>query len=113
MKANLPKSFLTLPPREKEVIARIMEEECTRMVDEQEVQLFVQYTKLACFVLHNYFGFGEQRLLSFIGDFKNVRRKHKNVATASELEELMNIEMDKIFKSGFPTDFVEDLQRGK
>lgn len=113
MKANVPKSFNSLPPREKEAIARFMEDESAKLMDEQEVRLFVQYTKVACSVLHDYFGFGEQRLLTFIGDFKNMRRKHRDASNAVELESELDSEMDKIFKGGFPTDFVEDLQRGK
>lgn len=113
MNARVPKSYNQLPTREKEVIARLMEEECERIINEHEVQLFVQYTKLACFVLHNYFGLDEQELLSFIGDFRTVQRKYKNVPSATEMENLVNVEMDKIFKGGFPTKFVEELQRGK
>ncbi len=113
MKANVRKSFNSLPKKEQEILTDYMEEVCNQKIDEREVSLFVQYTKLACFILHNYLELDEQQITSFIGDFKAMRRKYRKVATATELEKLMDVEMAKIFKNGFPTDFVADLQRDK
>ena len=57
MKANLPKSYLNLPKREKEAIDDLVASEVDRMLTEEEVVLFAQYTKMMCIVLHDYFGF--------------------------------------------------------
>ena len=113
MKANLHKSYLSLPPREQEIIANLFQKEHRQALDAQEVQLFVQYTKLACILLHDYFKMDESELLTFIGDFKAIRRKYRNVNTADKLDAVLDEELSKIFPSGFPAEYVEDLQRGR
>lgn len=112
MKARLPKSYLDLPKREKEAIDNLVKDEINRMLDEEEVVLFSQYTKMMCIVLHDYFGFGENRLHCVLGNFKTLKRKYRNVSTAQEVEPILDKEMARIFKKNkFPKDFVEGLQK--
>ena len=112
MKANLPKSYLNLPKREKEAIDDLVASEVDRMLTEEEVVLFAQYTKMMCIVLHDYFGFGDDRLHCVIGNFKTLRRRYRNVKTAQEVNTVLDAEMERIFKkSKFPQDYVEGLQR--
>lgn len=112
MKANVPKSYLNLPKREKEAIDNLVMSELDRMLTEEEVVLFTQYTKIMCIVLHDYFGFGENRLHCVIGNFKTMGRKYRNVNTAKELMPALDKEMERIFrKNKFPQDYVERLQR--
>ena len=112
MKAHLPKSYLNLPKREKEVIDNLVKSEVDRALTEEEVVLFTQYTKMMCIVLHDYFGFGESRLHCAIGNFKTLKRKYKNINTAEEVNCVLDKEMERIFrKNKFPEDYVERLQR--
>lgn len=112
MKARLPKSYLDLPKREKEVIDNLVKSEVDRALTEEEVVLFTQYTKMMCIVLHDYFGFGESRLHCVIGNFKTLKRKYKNISTAQEVNAVLDKEMERIFrKNKFPEDYVERLQR--
>ena len=112
MKARLPKSYLNLPKREKEAIDNLVASELDRMLTEEEVVLFAQYTKLMCIVLHDYFGFGEKRLHCVIGNFKSLKRRYRNAKTAQEINPILDQEMDRIFKKDkFPKDYVERLQR--
>ena len=113
MNVRLKRSFNSLPPREQDIIAEMMREECKRIMDEEEVNLFVQYMKSACVVLHDTKGFTEEELLMFIGSFTNIRRKFRKLTSIPELEATLDKEMDRIFPGGFPTEFVERLQRGE
>ena len=97
MKARLPKSYLDLPKREKEAIDDLVKSEVNRILDEEEVTLFAQYTKMLCIVLHDYYGFGENRLHCVIGNFKTLKRRYRNVNTAQEVNPLLDKEMERIF----------------
>ncbi len=113
MDVRIPKSYNNLPLREKQLIAKMMDEECEARINEQEVHLFVQYMKSACIVLHEYKGFTVDELMIFIGSFTNIRRKFRKLTSIAELEATLDKEMDRIFDGKFPTDFVERLQRGQ
>ena len=111
MKAKT-KSYLNLPRKEREAIDNLVASEVDRMLSEEEVQLFTQYVKMTCILLHDYFGFGEQRLSCVIGNFKTLRRKYRNANTTQEVNPILDKEMERIFrKSKFPQDYVERLQR--
>ena len=112
MKARTPKSYLSLPKHEKKAIDDLVESEINRILSEEEVTLFTQYTKMLCIVLHDYFGFGEKRLCRIIGNFRMLHRKFRNVKTDKEINEALDKEMARIFKkNGFPQEYVENLQR--
>ena len=112
MKARTPKSYLTLPKHEKKAIDNLVESEINRILSEEEVVLFTQYTKMLCIVLHDYFGFGERRLNRVIGNFRMLHRKFRKIKTAKDVNEALDKEMARIFKKGgFPQDYVENLQR--
>ena len=112
MKARTPKSYLNLPKHEKEAIDNLVQDEINRILSEEEVVLFTQYTKMLCIILHDYFGFGEDRLCRVIGNFRMLHRKFRKVKTAKEVNEALDKEMARIFKKGgFPQDYVEKLQR--
>ena len=113
MKAKL-RSYLFLPKHEKKAIDNLVESEINRILSEEEVTLFTQYTKMICIVLHDYFGFGEKRLTRIIGNFRMLHRKFRKVKTAKDVNEALDKEMARIFKkNGFPQEYVENLQREK
>ena len=112
MKAHLPKSYRNLPKHEKDAIDNLVKSEINRMLDEEEVTLFAQYTKMMCIILHDYYGFGENRLHCVMGNFKTLKRRYRNINTAQEVNPILDKEMERIFKKNkFPEDFVERLQR--
>lgn len=112
MRAKIPKSYTQLPKHEKKAIDNLVESEINRVLNEQEVVLFTQYTKMICIILHDYFGFGEDRLCRVIGDFRMLHRRFRNIKTANDVNSTLDKEMARIFKKGgFPQDYVESLQR--
>ena len=112
MKARLPISYLNLPPREKKAIDNLVKSEVDRALTEEEVVLFTQYTKMMCIVLHDYFGFVENRLYRVIANFKTLKRRYKNVRTAQDVMPALDKEIERIFRRNkFPQDYVERLQK--
>ena len=114
MKSFIPKSYLFLPKHEKKAIEKMVQDEVNRILNEEEVVLFTQYTKMLCIVLHDYEPdpFGEKRLSRVIGNFRMLHRKFRKVKTASEVNSALDKEMARIFKKGgFPQEYVENLQR--
>lgn len=113
MKSRIPRSYLFLPKHEKKAIDNLVESEINRILNEEEVVLFTQYTKMLCIVLHDYIPehFGEKRLSRVIADFRMLHRKFRKVKTAKEVNEALEKEMARIFPHGFPQDYVENLQR--
>lgn len=114
MKSFIPRSYLFLPKHEKKAIDKMVQDEVNRILSEEEVVLFTQYTKMLCIVLHDYEPdpFGEHRLSRVIANFRMLHRKFRKVKTAKEVNEALEKEMKRIFKKGgFPQDYVENLQR--
>ena len=114
MKSFIPKSYLFLPKHEKKAIEKMVQDEVNRILNEEEVVLFTQYTKMLCIVLHDYEPdpFGEHRLSRVIANFRMLHRKFRKVKTAKEVNEALEKEMKRIFKKGgFPQEYVENLQR--
>ena len=114
MKARIPTSYLNLPKHEKKAIDKMVQDEINGILNEEEVVLFTQYTKMLCIVLHDYEPnpFGEKRLSRVIGNFRMLQRKFRKAKTASEINSALDKEMARIFKKGgFPQDYVENLQR--
>ena len=116
MDARIPRSYLYLPKHEKKALDDYYKSEAMRMynetLDKEEVNLFVQFVKIVCIILHEYFGFGERRLYRVIGCFRMLYRKFRSLKTAKETNEALDKEMARIFrKGGFPQDYVESLQR--
>ena len=111
MNVRLPKQYLAMSLKDQEVVNRVAKDIAMQALDESEVTLFVQYTKFACIVLNKYFGFGEQRLTNFIHNFKDLQSTHPGVRSLEQLQSMLDEEMAKIFKSGFPEEYVASLQR--
>ena len=112
---RLPKSYLNLPKYEQEAINKAMQDEFVQMVEEEEVNLFTQYTKMMCILMHDYNKdpYGEKRLTYLIGNFRMLHRKFRKLKTAKEINEALDKEMARLFPHGFPQEFVENLQREK
>lgn len=110
MKANIPKGWHRLPKSEKEAISdylqKVAKEQC-----EKDMRIMLDlYIKMVCVTLHDAFGFGEKRLLMFLGNHKRLfHRQHKMVKDGSQIEYL-DRRMAEIFKKGgFPEGFFEKL----
>lgn len=110
MKAKLPKSWERLPKSQKEVIADYMKEIVEKQ-SEKDMRIMLDcYIKMVCLTLHDAFGFGEKRLMMFLGNHKRLfHRQHRMVLDGTQLEYL-NRRMAEIFKTkGFPQGFFDNI----
>lgn len=113
MKSNYKsnRSYLRLPPKEKAAIDNVITEYITDQLNREEAELQKIWIKLACIVLHDAFGFGKQRLTTFIGNWKRIYRRNKKINGYDEQTEFLKSEMDRIFGEGeCPNEFIDKLE---
>lgn len=110
MKANIPTSYLNLPKKEKEAIDKTIVEYINNQVNHEEAELQKIWLQFACIVLHRAFGFGESRLTTFIGNWKKMYRDSAKFGSAEAQDAYIKEHLDKIFKDGYPYEFVDKLE---
>ena len=111
MKANIPKSWLSLPEREKKAISKMVEEEINKTVDHEEAELQKIWIQFACIILHDAFGFGAQRLTVFLGNWKRIYNKNKKFSCEEEQTEFLRKEIESIFGvGGYPSEWIDSLE---
>ena len=71
------------------------------------------YLKMSCMVLHEAFGFGEERLNRYLGNYRRLFRKHAKLVKNGEQIEFIDSKMRKIFrKKGYPDEFFKTMIEG-
>ena len=66
MKCNLPTSYHRLPQYEKDQIQQAFDEQLNFLIDKEEAEVQEIWIKLSCILLHDTFGFGEERLIMYL-----------------------------------------------
>lgn len=117
MKANIPKSYKSLPPKEQEAlrafVAETLEELVVQNLDKEEVELQKIWIQYACIVLHRQYGFGKDRLLRFIAGWKRMYHQNAQFATKKEQSDALAADIDAIFgEGGYPHEWVDKLEKG-
>ena len=111
MNVRMHKSFLNLPPSEKEIINREMTKEVQKQLCHEEAELQKTWLKFACLVLNKNFGFGKQRCLMFLANWREMYRINNQLKTKEEQLEYLNAELAQIFgEEGYPTAFIDKLE---
>lgn len=111
MKVRQHKSFLNLPPREKEIINREMTAEVQRQVAAEQAKLQKLWLQFACIVLNRNFGFGKKRLLIFLGVWREMYRINNRLANEAEQTAYIKAELNKIFgEDGYPYEYIDKLE---
>ena len=110
VKVKAPRSYVNLPQREKDKISEWVVELAKDQLERDGRIMLDLYIKMVCVVLHDAFGFGEKRLLMFLGNHKRLfHRQHKMVKEDTQIEYL-NRRMAEIFKKGgFPQEFFDEM----
>lgn len=112
MKCNLPKSWHQLPQSEKDLINKAMTEKAYEIADDQLAETQDIWIKLACILLHETFGFGEQRLCRFIAAWNRIYRRNARLQTKAEQTAWLAEEMKKCFPTcGFPQIRIDEIKR--
>ena len=111
MKVRLPKSFTRLPAREKEIINQVMTDEVVKQVVHEQAELQKIWLQMACMVLHNNFGFGKDRCLLFLANWREMYRLNSKIEGREDQAEFLASEMEKIFgKGGYPKEYIDKLE---
>ena len=112
MKANIPKSWLSLPEREKKAISKMVEEEINKTVDHEEAELQKRWLQLACIVLRRQKDpFGKMRCMAFLAGFKRIYKQCQKFNSDVEIKDWIKNEMDSIFGAdGYPSEWVDSLE---
>lgn len=114
MKARIPKAYRDLTPKAKQLLQDYVVEIATEAAKKQEENdcriILDSYMKMVCCVLHDAFGFGEERLTLFIGNHKRLFARQSRLVDKGEQQEYLNKRMSEIFKkNGFPQEFMDSL----
>lgn len=113
MKVRMPKSFLNLPKKEKDIINTVLTDELQKMLIKEEVLLQKLWLQMACIVLHDAFGFGKKRLFAFLGNWKRLYRRNAEFINSAEQEEFFKNKIDAIFgQDAYPQEFINSLADG-
>lgn len=109
MKANLPIPWERLPRRQKEAVCDYYNEVHEREMEREARTLLEMYIKISCILQHDVFGKGEKSLTMYLGNHRTFFRSFKKLQTQAEQMEYINERISKIFKNGFPQEFVDGL----
>ena len=114
MKARIPKAYRDLTPKAKQLLQDYVVEiatEAAKKQEENDCRIILDiYMKMVCCVLHDAFGFGEERLTLFIGNHKRLFARQSRLVDKGEQQEYLNKRMGEIFKkNGFPQEFMDSL----
>lgn len=114
MKAKIPKSWQSLPYKQREKLTEYTKEVAYEAAKEQlnkDMRIVLEsYIKMVCVVLHDAFGFGERRLTRFIGNHRRLFAQQYKLVSNGEQLQYLNRRMEEIFhKDGFPQDFIDNL----
>lgn len=111
MKVRPPKSFLNLPQSEKEIINRMMTDEVEKQVNQNMAKLQKLWLQFACIVLNKNFGFGKNRAMLFLANWREIYRKNNAFKDEAEQTEFLTAEMNRIFGvNGYPTRYIDKLE---
>jgi hypothetical protein len=102
----MPKSWDRLPKSQKDKIADVMMEQ----MEKQMVVVLDAFLKMSCSVLHDGFGFGQDRLMCYLGNYYSVFEKHCDLVRNGKQIEVLDEEMRRIFRrSGYPDEFFQSM----
>ena len=112
LKPNLPRSWFSLPEREKDAITEVYQKALHEALDHEEAELQKAWLKLACIVLHSQKDpYGKKRCMAFLAKWKRVYRIVGKCKTNAERDAYLDAEMDKIFgKGGYPYKWIDSLE---
>jgi hypothetical protein len=107
MKVRMPKAWEDLCPRDKQIIAEVKEQE----INKYFAKLQKNWLMLSCMVLHNNFGFGKDRCLLYLANWREVYRLNAKKGSDAEQQAWLRAEMDKIFGEGnYPYEYIDKLE---
>lgn len=112
MKSNIPKSWFSLPAKEKKIISDLVEKQINDTVNHEEAELQKRWLQFSCIVLHRQKdSYGKMRCMAFLVEWKRLYKTCEKFKTDAEMEAWLKTEMDSIFGvDGYPSAWVDSLE---
>lgn len=110
MKANLPRSYLSLPKREKEIIDKLVSDEANRLVNEEEAEMQKIWLQMACIILYKNLNLTKEDCMMFVGGWKSTYRKNVRLKSKREQDEWIKSEIENIFDGEYPYEWIDSLE---
>lgn len=114
MKANVQRGFESLTEYQKENLRKWQEETIKELTEQQvnheEAELQKIWICYACAILHEAFGFGKNRCMQFIGNWKNFYRINSRFKTKAEQTDFIRNKLG-FFGEEYPDEFIDSLER--
>lgn len=110
MKARIPKSWETLPEAEKHRLAEFIDGEVYKRCDYNYANLQEIWIKMTCGILHDCFGFDEEQLLIYLGNYKRVYRQLGKTGSTEANIKLVTDKCNTFFSNGFPQEYLDRLK---
>ena len=110
MKANLPKSWYSLPPIEKRAIENLVKEEAFKIADRESEETQEIWIKLSCILLHD-MGLTEEELLRYIAGWKRMYRRNERCGNKEQQTVWLEKEMARCFPGGFPQMRIDEMKK--
>lgn len=111
MNVRMRRSFLNLPEREKQIINEAMTEEVMKQLTHNMAEIQKVWLQLACIVLNKNFGYGKNRLLLFLANWKEMYRLNSEIDGTEARDKWLKDEMTKIFgEGGYPYAYIDKLE---
>jgi hypothetical protein len=111
MNVRSRRSYLSLPEREKQIINEEITKEVVRLVNHNHAEVQKVWLQLACIVLNKNFGYGKNRLLLFLANWKEMYRLNSEIDGTEARDKWLKEEMTKIFgEGGYPYAYIDKLE---
>lgn len=111
MKANVPRSWHTLPPIERRAIENLVQEEAYKLSDKEHEYVQEFMIKTDCIYMHDVLGCTEDELLAYIAWRKRTYRKIDRFTNRAEQDAWLAREMERCFPTcGFPQFRIDELK---
>lgn len=106
MRANIPRQLASLSKADRRKLAQEMDDAFNR-----DVMIVLDiWLKMSATVLHDAFGFGEDRLTRYLANYRRTFKKHMRLVKAGQQIEHLDMRMKQIFrKKGYPDEFFKEM----
>ena len=110
MKANIPRSYRSLPPAEQAHIKQLAYELAREQFEKDVMLIMDQLLKMSCFALHTTFGFGKKRMTYYLASYRRIFKRYIKANREGILMQELDAQMQHIFrKEGYPDDIFSGI----
>ena len=105
------KLFTQLAPSEQEKIKALYSKDVEDENNKYFAKLQKNWLMLSCIVLNKYFGFGKERLLIYLANWREAYRLNAKIKEEEAQQAWLKGEMDRIFgENGYPYEYIDKLE---